>query len=385
MVKTKAPLPLLYSPRRRWSVLLLVALFCVLVFFALLHNRALFHSHPTLLNVTRPQSTPPRPVTELARQACLNPPTTRSQMVPWFSDLLKQHDIPFFIAYGTLLGAVRNERVIPWTCDIDFVIPSLQQSRKTEQFFSDLVCDDEGDDPYRCMHYCVLGRTNEPVFHMRFNAETMERCQKRKHDSNTENNIRSNVHTVPTSPGTPRTPQTPGAKYGLGEPVYLDVYGVLSQETANTKKGWPSRTAEEQRVNPSLYMVGSKDNAKKHGHFLTTNDIYPLNMTGAIIDGSKNLCFFFSFCWRLLPRTLVHLDLSQAYSHSRLNSIQCNNVPLQTHSFVRVASLFCFPEPYPTPRFPELYLTEMYTANWWKLDHTWNNAWCLFGWCWGHV
>lgn len=40
-----------------------------------------------------------------------------------FDKFCKQHDIKYYAAYGTLLGAVRHKGIIPWDDDIDVVMP----------------------------------------------------------------------------------------------------------------------------------------------------------------------------------------------------------------------------------------------------------------------
>lgn len=43
-------------------------------------------------------------------------------LLPYISDKLKSLDIPFWLDWGTLLGAVRNGKMIPWDFDIDIGI-----------------------------------------------------------------------------------------------------------------------------------------------------------------------------------------------------------------------------------------------------------------------
>jgi lipopolysaccharide cholinephosphotransferase len=44
------------------------------------------------------------------------------EMAKAIRDVLEKHNIPYFITYGTLLGAVRHQGFIPWDDDFDFYL-----------------------------------------------------------------------------------------------------------------------------------------------------------------------------------------------------------------------------------------------------------------------
>uniref|UniRef100_A0A7S2LVX7 LicD/FKTN/FKRP nucleotidyltransferase domain-containing protein n=1 Tax=Zooxanthella nutricula TaxID=1333877 RepID=A0A7S2LVX7_9DINO len=44
-------------------------------------------------------------------------------ILSYTADFLEQNNLEYYVTYGTLLGAVRDRDVIPWTGDIDLVVP----------------------------------------------------------------------------------------------------------------------------------------------------------------------------------------------------------------------------------------------------------------------
>ena len=188
------------------------------------------------------------------------PPKTKSELLSWFADLLEKDKIAYFVAFGTLLGAIRNQRIIPWTCDVDIVIPDLRTA-KVQQFFEDLACDNTNTKSSKdCDKYFLLGKPNTFVFHLHVNPKivTMETC------TATGSNFFAKA-------------------FGSGEPCYLDIYSTLTQgSTDESKKDWPTKY---RRTNPNTYFVGSKWSGKMTGHFMLHDEIYPLNLTGSKVNG----------------------------------------------------------------------------------------------------
>lgn len=54
------------------------------------------------------------------------------EMLEKFDQLCKEHDLRYWLAYGTMLGAVRHKGFIPWDDDIDLLMPYQDYAKFTE-------------------------------------------------------------------------------------------------------------------------------------------------------------------------------------------------------------------------------------------------------------
>eukprot|EP01116_Phalansterium_solitarium_P002153 TRINITY_DN12015_c0_g1_i1.p1 TRINITY_DN12015_c0_g1~~TRINITY_DN12015_c0_g1_i1.p1 ORF type:complete len:345 (+),score=60.21 TRINITY_DN12015_c0_g1_i1:156-1190(+) len=48
------------------------------------------------------------------------------EMIFFLTEALEQAKITHWVSYGTLLGSVRNQSIIPWTSDVDIVVPGAE-------------------------------------------------------------------------------------------------------------------------------------------------------------------------------------------------------------------------------------------------------------------
>ena len=62
------------------------------------------------------------------------------------SDICKKHNLKYFLAYGTLIGAIRHKGFIPWDDDIDIVMP-----RKDYEVLIEIIKSQRGTSKYDCL------------------------------------------------------------------------------------------------------------------------------------------------------------------------------------------------------------------------------------------
>ena len=64
-----------------------------------------------------------------------------------FDRICTEHNIPYYMLYGTMLGAIRHKGFIPWDDDMDFGVP-IEYYKKMED-----ALEKELKYPYRCCNY----------------------------------------------------------------------------------------------------------------------------------------------------------------------------------------------------------------------------------------
>ncbi len=59
------------------------------------------------------------------------------EILEYFSKICKVNDITYYLAFGTLLGAIRDKGIIPWDYDIDVWVPFSMKARLLESLNED--------------------------------------------------------------------------------------------------------------------------------------------------------------------------------------------------------------------------------------------------------
>ena len=173
----------------------------------------------------------------MAAERC---PSTRLAMLDYIGGRLDKENIEWALLHGTLLGAVRDRSVIPWTADVDVGVYMLSADR-VQDFFQDLELEDGSC--FTSSHRLHHSNVNARVFHL-----------------------------------FPRAPVVDTVHFGWGmaqtEGVYLDVYGMEVKEVNE------NRTGVWQKVRKAGVWQG-------HLYTYDYDAIFPLNKTGAEVEGRR--------------------------------------------------------------------------------------------------
>jgi hypothetical protein len=162
-IMARALLPCRRSGRRRccgWrcalALCLLLACACALVrYIPWDHGQRIYIGRSLL------------PGLSLHRDDC---PATRFGMLQLLTSWLAAHKVPYFLTYGSLLGAVREGRIISYTPDLDIAIPALWTDRVQHLFQTELPdCFETG------LNGAVADGVNRQVFHIYTRSPTPER------------------------------------------------------------------------------------------------------------------------------------------------------------------------------------------------------------------
>lgn len=92
-----------------------------------------------------------------------------------FAQFCKDHDLTYYLAYGTLLGAIRHQGFIPWDDDIDVLMPRPDYDRLASLLHDETLPDGIGigslDDPTYIFPYMKFYFTNSKVIEKKFDTQ----------------------------------------------------------------------------------------------------------------------------------------------------------------------------------------------------------------------
>ncbi len=85
--------------------------------------------------------------------------STAYGVLKYIHDICKQENIRYFLAYGTLIGAIRHKGFIPWDDDLDIMMPRPDFDRFVT------YCNSHNETPYKLMN--MDNTPNYPYFNTR--------------------------------------------------------------------------------------------------------------------------------------------------------------------------------------------------------------------------
>jgi len=159
-------------------------------------------------------------------------PRTRFEMLALLSRELEGTGIAWFVHYGTLLGAVRDERIIPWTNDVDVCVPHRTSIAEAD-FMKNLTC-------------VEVSNYASTIARLYSKGARIERFSEHW--------------------------------FWFSSPVYIDIYHLFNC----SKFGKPFNCTNATSPHEGVYLVGScHERANRN---MLWHDIFPINLTGANVN-----------------------------------------------------------------------------------------------------